>query len=325
MGRYVVTGAAGFIAARVVDFLLEGGHEVVGIDDMNDAYDVRLKQWRLDRLLAHPRFSFHQKNIADKSNLDLFAAKAEGASAVFNIAARAGVRTSVSNPWIYYETNVHGALNMLEVCRRAGISKFIQASSSSVYGENSPMPFREDANTDYPMQPYAASKKASESLAYTYHYLHNIDVTIFRYFTVYGPAARPDMAMFRFAQWIAEGKTVRVNGDGEQSRGFTYVDDIARGTIAGLKPVGYDIFNLGGHEVITMNNLIKLFEKKLGVQAKIEYQPRHMADALANLASVEKAGEKLGWEPQVTLKEGVDRLVEWYLQERSWASQVVTG
>ncbi len=325
MARYMVTGAAGFIAARVVDFLLADGHEVVGVDDLNDAYDVRLKQWRLDRLLANPRFSFLQKNIADKSNLDLFAKNAEGASAVFNIAARAGVRTSVSNPWIYYETNVHGALNMLEVCRRVGISKFVQASSSSVYGENSPMPFREDAITDFPMQPYAASKKASETLAYTYHYLHNIDVTIFRYFTVYGPAARPDMAMFRFAQWITEGKTVRVNGDGEQSRGFTYVDDIARGTIAGLKPVGYDIFNLGGHEVITINNLIKLFESKLGIQAKVEYQPRHMADALANLASVEKAGEKLGWEPQVSLKEGVDRLVEWYLHERSWASQVVTG
>jgi len=187
------------------------------------------------------------------------------------------------------------------------------------------MPFREDANTDYPMQPYAASKKASEVLAYTYHYLHQLDVTVFRYFTVYGPAARPDMAMFRFTQWIAEGKPVRVNGDGEQSRGFTYVDDIARGTIAGLRPVGYQIFNLGGHEVITMNDLIHLFEEVLGREAKVEYQSRHMADSLGNLASVDKAKEQLGWEPQVNLTDGVSRLVDWYRRERSWASQVVTG
>jgi nucleoside-diphosphate-sugar epimerase len=220
---------------------------------------------------------------------------------------------------------VNGVINMLEICRRLDISKFVQASSSSVYGENSPMPFREDANTDYPMQPYAASKKASEVLAYTYHYLHQLDVTVFRYFTVYGPAARPDMAMFRFTQWIAEGKPVRVNGDGEQSRGFTYVDDIARGTIAGLRPVGYEIFNLGGHEVITMNDLIHLFEEVLGKEARVEYLSRHMADSLGNLASVEKAKEQLGWEPLVNLTDGVSRLVDWYRRERSWASQVVTG
>lgn len=325
MSRYLVTGAAGFIAARIVEFLLEDGHEVVGVDDLNNAYDVRLKQWRLDRLVANPRFTFRKADIADKSHLDEITRLAEGSSAIINLAARAGVRSSVANPWVYYDTNVNGVINMLEICRRAGIGKFVQASSSSVYGENSPMPFREDANTDYPMQPYAASKKASEVLAYTYHYLHNLDVTVFRYFTVYGPAARPDMAMFRFAQWISEGKPVIVNGDGEQSRGFTYVDDIARGTLAGLKPVGYEIFNLGGHEVITMNELIHLFEEITGKQAQVEYQTRHMADSLGNLASVEKAKASLGWEPQVNLTEGVSRLVDWYRRERAWASQVITG
>jgi nucleoside-diphosphate-sugar epimerase len=325
MSRYLVTGAAGFIAARVAEMLLEEGHEVVGIDDLNHAYDIRLKQWRLDRLLANRRFSFLKADIADKSILDEVTQLAKGSSAVINLAARAGVRSSVTNPWIYYDTNVNGVINMLEICRRLDISKFVQASSSSVYGENSPMPFREDANTDYPMQPYAASKKASEVLAYTYHYLHQLDVTVFRYFTVYGPAARPDMAMFRFTQWIAEGKPVRVNGDGEQSRGFTYVDDIARGTIAGLRPVGYEIFNLGGHEVITMNDLIHLFEEVLGKEARVEYLSRHMADSLGNLASVEKAKEQLGWEPLVNLTDGVSRLVDWYRRERSWASQVVTG
>ncbi len=325
MGKYIVTGAAGFIAARVVDLLLEAGHQVIGIDNLNDAYDVRLKQWRLNRLLESADFNFHQIDISDREALNNLANHWNQVDGVINLAARAGVRSSVQDPWSYYQTNLTGALNMMEICRHKGIPKFVHASSSSVYGENNPMPYLEDANTDYPMQPYAASKKASEVLAYTYHYLHGLDVSIFRYFTVFGPAARPDMAMFRFTQWIHEEKVVKINGDGEQSRGFTYVDDIARGTIAGLKPVGYEIFNLGGHEVITMNNLIRLFEKKIGKQARLEYQPRHMADALGNWADVHKAEKLLDWQPQVSLEEGVTRLVDWYQKERSWASQVITG
>jgi UDP-glucuronate 4-epimerase len=325
MGKYILTGAVGFIAARVADFLLEDGHQVIGIDNLNTAYDVRLKQWRLDRLRKSSNFRFHQVDISDRLALDTLAGDLNAADAVINLAARAGVRSSVADPWSYYQTNLTGALNMMEICRQNGIPKFVHASSSSVYGECNPMPYREDANTDFPMQPYAASKKASEVLAYTYHYLHGLDVSIFRYFTVFGPAARPDMAMFRFTQWIHEEKVVSINGDGEQSRGFTYVDDIARGTIAGLKPVGYEIFNLGGHEVITMNNLIHLFEEKIGKKARLEYQPRHMADALGNWADVHKAADILGWQPQVNLEEGVTRLVNWYQQERSWASQVITG
>ena len=186
------------------------------------------------------------------------------------------------------------------------------------------MPFKEDADTDRPLQPYAASKKGAEALCYTYHYLYNIDVTVFRYFTVYGPAGRPDMVMFRFTQWINEGRSVQLNGDGEQSRGFTYVDDIARGTILGLKPLGYEIINLGGHEVIKINDLIHMLEKRLGRKANVEYQPLHPADALANWADVDKAKALLGWEPQVSIEQGVDNLVDWYLKERSWVSQVLT-
>jgi len=325
MSRYLVTGAAGFIAARVVELLLADGHEVIGIDNLNEAYDIRMKNWRLERLLSSPKFQFIKLDISGRDQLDSLIEKTRNTDALFNLAARAGVRSSVIDPWVYQQTNVIGTLNMLEVCRRNQIPKFIQASSSSVYGENTPMPFREDANTDFPLQPYAASKKASEVLAYTYHYLHDIDVTIFRYFTVYGPAARPDMAMFRFTQWIAEERPVHMNGDGEQTRGFTYVDDIARGTILGMKPLGYEIFNLGGHEVISMNSLIKLIESQLGKKANVIYEPRHMADAQGNQASVEKAGKILGWEPQFVLQQGVANMVSWYLHERSWTSQVVTG
>ena len=190
---------------------------------------------------------------------------------------------------------------------------------------DAPLPTPENASSDHPLQPYAASKKGAEALCHSYHYLYGIDVTVFRYFTVYGPAGRPDMSMFRFTQWISEGRPVRLNGDGEQSRGFTYVDDIARGTILGLKPLGYEIINLGGHETITINDLIHMLESLIGKKARIEHLPVNPADMLANWANVEKAGQILGWEPQVSLQEGVSRLVEWYRQERSWASQISTA
>ena len=243
---------------------------------------------------------------------------------MFNLAARAGVRYSVENPWVYVDTNVTGTLNMLEMCRHLKISKFILASTSSIYGADAPLPTPEEADSSHPLQSYAASKKGAEALCYAYHYLYDIDVTVFRYFTVYGPAGRPDMVMFRFAQWINEGRTLKVFGDGEQTRGFTYVDDIARGTILGLKPLGFEIMNLGGHETISINGLIQLFENLTGKQAIIEKQPRHPADMLANWANVEKAGRILGWEPVVSLEEGLVNLLAWYKDEREWVSQVET-
>ncbi len=333
MASYLVTGCAGFIASRVTEMLLDAGHRVVGIDNLNTAYDVRVKLWRLKRLRGRQGFTFYQMDIVDRAGLEgLFsghtgsqAARLPEFHGVFNLAARAGVRASVEDPYSFVETNVTGTLNLLEVCRQHSIPKFILASSSSLYGSHNPIPYREDADTDRPLQPYAATKKAAEVMAYSYHYLYHIDVTVFRYFTVYGPAGRPDMSMFRFAQWICEGRPVKMNGDGEQSRGFTFLDDIARGTIAGLKPLGYEVINLGGHEVITMNGLIHMLEARLGKKAMVQYLPFHPADALVNLADVTKARNLLNWEPQVILEDGVGRLVDWYLAERDWASQVVTA
>ncbi|MCL4559643.1 MAG: NAD-dependent epimerase/dehydratase family protein [Chloroflexi bacterium] len=324
MAHYLVSGAAGFIGSRVIGMLLEDGHSVLGVDNLCDAYDVRMKEYRLKQLLSLPGFEFKRLDISNRTEV---AALGDGKGiwdAVINLAARAGVRSSVVDPWVYVDANIYGTLNLLDLCRQREIPKFILASSSSLYGANNPMPYQEDANTDQPLQPYAASKKGAEVMCHAYHYLYGLDVTIFRYFTVYGPAGRPDMVMFRFAQWIAEGRTVRVNGDGEQSRGFTYLDDIARGTILGLKPLGFEIINLGGHEVISINRLITMLENRLGRKARVEYFPLHPADALANWANVEKARALLGWEPQVSLDEGVDRLTDWYLAERSWASQVET-
>lgn len=323
MGRYLVTGAAGFIASRVSQMLMDDGHSVVGLDNMNDAYDPRMKEYRLARLLKQEPFEFVRMDISDKQAALALVDKGPY-DAVINLAARAGVRQSVENPWVYVDTNVTGTLNMLEVAVRAGIKKFILASTSSIYGSNPPIPTPETASSDFPLQPYAASKKGAEALCHSYHYLHNMDVTVFRYFTVYGPAARPDMVMFRFAQWIAEGREVRVNGDGNQSRGFTYVDDIARGTILGLKPVGYEIINLGGHQVITVNDLIHKIESLVGKKAHITYQDRHPADVLENNANVEKAMTMLGWKPEVSLEEGIPNLVNWYMAERDWVQQILT-
>jgi len=323
MANYLVTGAAGFIASRVSELLLAAGHTVTGVDNLNDAYDVRIKEYRLKRLLNQAGFTFQQLDISQRDALDRLSG-CRPFEAVFNLAARAGVRQSVENPWVYVDTNVTGTLNLLELCRQQGIPKFILASTSSIYGEEAPLPTPESASSDRPLQVYAASKKGAEALCHAYHYLNSLDVTIFRYFTVYGPAPRPDMVMFRFTQWISEGRPVLVNGDGEQSRGFTYVDDIARGTILGLKPVGYEIINLGGSQVITINQLIHTLEKLIGRTAQVSHLPRHPADMTTNQAEVEKAGKMLGWEPAVSLEEGIARLVDWYQAERAWACDIIT-
>jgi len=320
VANYLVTGAAGFIGSRVTEMLIEQGHTVTGVDNMNDAYDVRMKEYRLRKLQALRGFNFQKLDISDRADVE----KLPAFDAVINLAARAGVRASVENPWIFVETNVTGTLNMLELCRRMGIRKFLIASTSSIYGGKAPLPTPETADSDHPMQPYTASKKAAEALSHSYHSLYGIDVSVVRYFTVYGPAGRPDMSMFRFTKWISEGQPVHLYGTGEQSRGFTYVDDIARGTIAALKLLGYQIINLGGHEVITMNALISMLEKCIGRKAIVERHPANPADMLANQADVTKARNILSWQPKVGIQDGVQHLVDWYNGEREWAKGIMT-
>jgi UDP-glucuronate 4-epimerase len=327
MSHYLVTGAAGFIGARVTEMLLNEGHLVSGVDNLNDAYDVRIKEYRLKRLLERDSFHFQQLDISQRSVIEELIARTANlppVDGVINLAARAGVRQSVENPWVYIDTNVTGTLNMLELCRQQSIPKLVLASTSSIYGANAPLPTPEESGSDAPLQPYAASKKGAEALCHSYHFLHGVDVTIFRYFTVYGPAGRPDMVMFRFAQWISEGRPVRLNGDGQQMRGFTYVDDIARGTILGLRPLGYEVINLGGHETIKINELILMLEELIGKKAHVEYLPFHPADMFANWANVEKAQRLLAWSPRIPLVDGVANLVNWYKAERGWASQIDT-
>jgi nucleoside-diphosphate-sugar epimerase len=317
MGKYWVTGSAGFIGSRVSALLLQMGHEVIGIDNLNDAYDVRLKEWRLKQITPHSNFKFFRQDISDQEGLQKIFDKTGKPAGVINLAARAGVPVSVKNPWIYMGTNATGTLNLLDLCVKNDISKFVLASTSSLYGLHNPLPFREDANTDWPISPYAASKKAAETMCYTYHHLYGLDVTVFRYFTVYGPAGRPDMSIFRFARWIIEGKQLQVTGDGTQSRDFTYVDDIARGTIAGIKPMGYEIINLGSDRPSSLNEMILLLEELIQKKAKISYFPTPHTDIKSTWANIDKAGELLGWSPQTSFLGGLTFMVEWMKENQA--------
>jgi len=324
LANYLVTGAAGFIASRVAGMLLDDGHTVVGVDNLNDAYDPALKTWRLARIEGRDGFTFYKVDICDREGIARVFERCAPFDAVVNLAARAGVRQSVDNPWVYVETNMTGTLNLLELCREHGVKKFQLASTSSLYGAHNTMPYAEDADTNRPLSPYAASKKGAEALCYTWHYLYGIDVTVNRYFTVYGPAGRPDMSLFRFVQWIREGRPLLVYGDGSQSRDFTYVDDIARGTIAGLKPLGFEVINLGSDTPTVLMDIIRYVEQRCGQEAKLVHEERHAADVTATWADISKARALLGWEPQYDWKRGVDDLIAWYDENRDWARDVKT-
>jgi len=317
----LLTGVAGFIEWKTAEGLLNRGFKVIGIDNMNDYYDVRLKEYRLSKLNKLDGFRFYKEDIENIEFLKKIF-KENRIDAVMNLAARAGVRYSLENPFIYMTTNAIGTLNLLECCRQFGIKKFVLASTSSIYA-GSPMPFKEDLPVNRPISPYAASKKAAEAICYAYHYLYEIDITILRYFTVYGPAGRPDMSIFRFIKWIDEGKPVEIFGDGRQSRDFTYIDDIAKGTIKALRPLGYEIINLGNNHPNELIYAVELIERYLEKKAHIVYRPFHKADLKATCAHIKKAKEILDWEPEVFLEEGIKRTVDWYKENRSWLKDIV--
>ena len=324
MKKVLVTGCAGFIGWMVSKKLLDSGHSVLGIDNINDYYDPRLKRWRLEGLSAHRNFVFHEEDISGHEKMKSITEPREverslgsPVDAVINLAARAGVRASVEDPWAYLDTNTKGTLNLLECCKEFGIRKFVLASTSSIYGLNE-MPFRETDNTDRPLAPYSATKKAAEAMCYTYHFLHGIDVSVPRYFTVYGPAGRPDMSIFRFIRNIDTGKKIPVFGDGKQKRDFTYIDDIADGTLKCLQPFGYEVFNLGNDDPSELMYVINLIEENLKRKASIEWLDRHPADVPATWADIEKSKRMLNWSPTVSVEDGVRNTVQWYKENRDF-------
>ena len=317
----LITGTAGFIGARTTQLALDAGHEVVGIDNLNDYYDPRLKQHRLEPLLRSSGFRFLEMDIEDGAALDRVFAE-HRFDAIVNLAARAGVRASIADPQVYMRTNTVATLNLLERMVRHGIPKFVIASTSSLYA-GQPMPFTEDANVTRPISPYAATKLAAEALAHVWHHLYNIDVSILRYFTVYGPAGRPDMAPFRFSEWIRRGQPITLYGDGTQTRDFTYIDDIACGTLAALKPLGYEIINLGGgNQPLPVNSMIAILEDSLGRNATIDFLPPIAADMQDTAADVSKALRLLEWTPEVTPKAGLGMTAAWHLENGGWLDQI---
>jgi nucleoside-diphosphate-sugar epimerase len=321
MATYLVTGAAGFIASQVARQLLHRGDRVIGIDNLNNYYDVGLKQHRLTKLSGHSNFHFEAIDIEHQDALTkLF--NTHKIDAVLNLAARAGVRYSMENPHIYMTTNAMGSLNLLEQMRRHSIKKYVLASTSSLYA-GQPMPFSETLPVNTPISPYAASKKAAEVMAYTYHSLYKIDVSVCRYFTVYGPAGRPDMCIFRFIKWIDTGEPIELFGDGLQARDFTYVEDIASGTIAALKPVGFEVINLGGGGTpVTLLDVIAQLENLLGKKANIRHAPFHQADIKITSADISKAHRLLEWQPKTDLSTGLAKCVAWYNENRPWSTQI---
>ena len=304
--------------------LLDSGHSVVGIDNMNDYYDVKLKEYRLQKLLDSEGFEFHKLDVEATEEVDKLYSEFKFET-VLNLAARAGVRYSMVNPTVYMMTNGMGTLNLLEAMRNHGGKKFVLASTSSLYA-GLEMPFLETLPVNTPISPYAASKKSAEAMAYTYNHLYGIDSTVVRYFTVYGPGDRPDMAVHRFIQWIDKGVPIKLYGDGKQSRDFTFVDDIARGTIAAARPLGYEIVNLGGgNNPIEINAVISMIEGLLGKKAVIDYLPMHKADMVSTWANIDKAKDLMDWSPEVMLEDGLERCVKWYRDNSPWAGTIDLG
>ncbi|MGA2172593.1 MAG: NAD-dependent epimerase/dehydratase family protein [Sedimentisphaerales bacterium] len=313
--KAIVTGAAGFIGSHLCERLLGGGWTVIGVDDFNDFYDPRIKRRNVNTCLQNKRFRLVEADIRDVAGINKIAG--EGADVVVHLAARAGVRPSLEQPALYADVNINGTLTMLEAAKKNGIKKFVFASSSSVYGNNKKVPFSEEDNVDFPISPYAATKKAGELICHTYHHLYGISMTCLRYFTVYGPRQRPDLAIHKFACLIEQGKPIPVYGDGSMMRDFTYIDDIIDGTAAAInKCAGYNIYNLGESRPIKVNDLIEEIEKALGKKAVIEYLPLQPGDVERTYADVTKAGRDLGYSPNTDIGVGLERFVEWFKREK---------
>ena len=312
--KILVTGAAGFVGSFVAHALLDDGHEVVGFDNFNDYYDVSLKEARIARLESRSDFTLIRGDLSDYELL-VSSFKFHRFNLVCHLAAQAGVRYSIENPFAYQKSNVEGHLNILEACRHAGIERLVYASSSSVYGGNPKVPFSEDDPVDHPISLYAATKKANELMSHTYTHLYGLQTVGLRFFTVYGPMGRPDMAYWLFTDAMLKGKPIKVFNHGQMERDFTYIDDVVAGVKAalfdgGLEP--YEIFNLGNNKPENLMEMIRVLGDALGVEPEMEMLPMQAGDVPITYADISKAQAKLGYQPTTSMEEGLRRFVAWY-------------
>jgi len=312
----LLTGVAGFIGSHLAERLLAEGHTIVGLDDFNDFYDPRVKRRNLAQVQQHQGFRLVEGDILNYTLLkSLFAA--QPFDAIIHLAARAGVRPSIREPLLYQEVNCRGTNNLLEMARQHGVGTFLFASSSSVYGANEKIPFAEEDPVDHPVSPYAATKKAGELLCYTYHHLFGLSVSCLRFFTVYGPRQRPDMAIHKFTRLIDAGEKVPMFGDGSSRRDYTFITDIIDGVVAALERChGYAIYNLGESRTVELRYLISLISAALGKEAIVERLPEQPGDVPVTYADISRARKALDYAPKVPIEEGIERFVEWYRAQR---------
>ncbi len=316
MAKVLVTGGAGFIGSQLTARLLEQGREVVVLDDFNDYYEPRFKRANIAPFERHPSFALVEGDIRDRSLVERVYRR-EGVSATVHLAARAGVRPSIREPHLYVDVNELGTVNLLDAARKWGAYTFVFGSSSSVYGTNSKVPFAEDDPINNPVSPYAATKRAGELLCHTYHHLYGMKVACLRFFTVYGPRQRPEMAIYRFTERMLRGETIPMFGDGSSARDYTFIDDIVDGVVRVLEAAPeWEIVNLGGSRTTSLADLIRLIAERTGVEPQIEQLPDQPGDVPITYADVSHAGELLGWQPRVAIEEGLDRFFEWYRRER---------
>lgn len=310
--KYLVTGSAGFIGFNTVKKLLNEGHFVFGVDNFNDYYDPKIKQDRNKILAENRNFKLYKGDLSDLEFVkNIF--KENKIDIVCNLAAQAGVRYSIKDPYAYINSNIVGFTNLINEAKNAGVRNFVYASSSSVYGDQEKTPFSEDFNTDKPLSLYAATKKANELIAHNYHHLFGMNCTGLRFFTVYGPWGRPDMAIFSFTKAIIEGESIQIFNNGEMFRDFTFIDDIVSGIISACeKCYPFEIFNLGNHEPVKLSYMVEVLEKELGKNAKKEFLPIQPGDVLKTYADIKEAKEKLNWEPAVDIETGIKEFVSWY-------------
>ena len=311
--KYLVTGGAGFIGSHLVDRLLENGDKVICIDNFNHYYSPEIKRQNINKHLSNEdNFSLIEADIRNRKDLEKIF-RANNIDKILHLSARAGVRPSISDPLLYEDVNVKGTLNLLELSKEHGIEDFIFGSSSSVYGNNEKIPFSEGDGVNRPISPYAASKRSCELFCYTYSHLYNIPISCLRFFTVYGPRQRPEMAINKFTRLIHQGKEIPMYGDGSSKRDYTYISDIIDGIVSALdKKFDFEIFNFGNSKTVELRYLISLIEKNLGKRAKIRQFPDQPGDVPITYADISKAKKLLGYNPKVRIEEGIKKFVEWY-------------